>query len=1049
MQKKGWLLDVLRAAVFGHALFFCFAIISGTAHAQVSVFDSPNVVLIFADDVGYGDTGAFGATDIQTPNIDRLADEGSMLTSFYTAPSCSLSRTMLMTGSYAPRSSASRNFTPSSPVGIHADELTLAELFKSAGYVTGIFGKWHLGDHYEFRPLRHGFDQFYGIPYSNDMWPFHHLMMPSEDEDPRTTAARERAELTGHPSEGKIIPLGEGAPNLPLFDNDTIVAFNPQQSTFGSIFIDRALSFIEQNSGKRFFAYIPVTAAHVPLHPGPDFLGTSTRDLYGDTLQELDYGVGRILAKLVELGIDNQTLVIFLSDNGPWLDFGIDGGSANPLSGGKESQFEGGIRVPAMWRWPGQLQSGITVVAPVSLVDMLPTFAALPGTSLPTDRTLDGVNVWPLISGQVTHISRDTVFGFNEVDFGNVDLGAIRSGDWKLHVDTSGRSVLPIALFNLASDIDESTNLRSSEPGVVSALVALGERLVSDILDNKRPLGTVAVSSKPFAQKSGVGDLIAMEAENYHEQLPRSGHSWEVVSLSHSSFASSLQALPDHGMNNQDNYETQSPQLRYRVVFETAGRFYVWARARASSTSNDSLHVGFNGQGIASGRAISEIFDGWTWTSARSDGGRAYIDVPSPGEHVVDVWMREDGVILDKLVLTTDPAFEPRGKGIVQSRQSYDGLAVPPTAADDGPYIADEGGAVQGEPNVLDNDGGDPRNDPVNAVLVSAPANAMLFELLPDGTFTYQHDGSETTTDSFTYTANDVDGASNVATVSLDINPVNDVPVISLIGAATVIVKVGEAYTEPGYTAEDAEDGEITNQVVVGGDAVNLATAGTYVITYDVTDSEGAPAAQVVRTVIVATDNVPVITLIGDPVVTVAAGVAYTDAGAVAQDAEDGDISAQIVVGGDFVDTDTVGTYVITYNVTDSGGNSAPAVSRTVMVVANEIPVITLNGSAFVRLRIGNSYTDAGASAWDAEDGDITAAIVVGGDTVNSAVPGTYVITYNVTDSAGNAADEVIRSVNVNPSPQSSGGGGGPLGLWDLAGLALLILVGTRAIRPD
>ena len=216
--------------------------------------------------------------------------------------------------------------------------------------------------------------------------------------------------------------------------------------------------------------------------------------------------------------------------------------------------------------------------------------------------------------------------------------------------------------------------------------------MVADILDNQRPLGTVSTGSDPFAQKSGLGSLIAMEAENYHEHVSRGGHSWEVVSLSKSSFEGSLQALPNIGTVYQDNYETQSPQLRYRVVFESAGRFYVWVRGRASSTSNDSIHIGFNGQSIASGRSVSEIFDRWTWTSTRSDGGRAYIDVPSPGEHVVDVWMREDGVIFDKLILTTDPGFEPKGRGVVQSRQSYDGLAVPPTAVDDGPYAVDEGG---------------------------------------------------------------------------------------------------------------------------------------------------------------------------------------------------------------------------------------------------------------------------------------------------------------------------------------------------------------------
>ena len=323
---------------------------SGSAVAQVPAPGAPNIVLILADDLGYGDVGAFGATDILTPSIDRLASEGVMVSAFYTAPSCSLSRSMLMTGSFAPRLSTSRNFTPSSSVGIHVDETTLGELLRGAGYATGAFGKWHLGDHYQFRPQRHGFDEYYGVPYSNDMWPFHERTAPTANEDPRLTAARARAELTGYPGQGTFFPQGEGLPNLPLYDGDVIVEFNSQQTDFGSAFFDRALDFIERNRDQRFFAYIPLTAAHVPLHPSPAFLGTSIRDLYGDTVQEIDDGVGRILAKLVELGIDDQTLVIFLSDNGPWLEYGIDGGSAVPLSGGKGTQFEGGIRVPAMLR---------------------------------------------------------------------------------------------------------------------------------------------------------------------------------------------------------------------------------------------------------------------------------------------------------------------------------------------------------------------------------------------------------------------------------------------------------------------------------------------------------------------------------------------------------------------------------------------------------------------------------------------------------------------------------------------------------------------------
>jgi arylsulfatase A-like enzyme len=1029
-------------------LILGLCVLAPPADAQSTPPDQPNIILILADDLGYSDVGAFGATDIVAPNIDRIANEGVRFTSFYSAPSCSLSRTMLMTGSYQPRSSASRNYLPSSSVGINEREVTLGELMQQAGYATAIFGKWHLGDHYQFRPQRHGFDEFFGIPYSNDMWPFHPQTARTADEHPRLTAARERAELTGYSGQGSYFPLGEGFPNLPLYDGDTIVEFNSEQNQFGAAFIDRALDFIERHRDQRFFAYLPLTAPHVPLHPGPDFLGTSTRDLYGDTVQEIDAGIGRILAKLVELGIDNQTLVLILSDNGPWLEYGIDGGTANPLSGGKGSQFEGGIRVPAILRWPGGLASGGVIDTPVGVTDILPTLSRLAGAQLPTDRTLDGLDVWSLVTGQTSSLPRDAIFSFDEVSFGVVDLAVVRSQNWKLHVATSSNTVSALALYDLVADLAETINLRSSRPGIVSNLVALGQQAVDDIVANQRPLGVVSLSGAPFAQKPGFGNMVVMEAEHFHEQQARGGKSWQTVSLRHSSAEESIQALPNSGTTIQTDYVIQSPHLRYRVVFEVPGRYYIWVRGRGASTGDDSLHVGLNGQAVSTGERIEEIFDHWTWSSTRNDGGRAYVNVPTAGEHVVDVWMREDGLILDKLLLTTDVAFEPQGKGLVESRQSYDGLAVPPIAVDDGPFIADEGGVLQGAPNVLDNDGGDPRNDPISAVLVSAPANASLFDLMPDGTFTYQHDGSETTDDSFTYTANDIDGASNIATVSLEITPVNDVPVITLLGAAIVNLKVGDAYVDAGASAQDAEDGDISDGIIAGGDVVDTGTPGTYLITYDVTDSEEAAAEQVTRTVNVAIDNVPVITLIGDALVEVAAGDSYTDAGATAADVEDGDITPLIVVGGDVIDTNTVGSYVITYNVMDSGGNMASEVTRTIEVVSNERPVITLNGSAFIRLSIGDAYTDPGATATDTEDGDITADIVVGGDVVDTATPGTYVITYNVTDSAGNAADEVIRSVNVNPSPQASGGGGGLLGLWELAGLALLLLLRTRAIRP-
>jgi VCBS repeat-containing protein len=720
---------------------------------------------------------------------------------------------------------------------------------------------------------------------------------------------------------------------------------------------------------------------------------------------------------------------------------------AEPLSGGKETQFEGGIRVPAMLRWPGGLAPGGEIGNTIGAIDILPTLAVLAGVAVPTDRTIDGEDAWPVISGQAADLQRESLFGFDEADFGIVDLGVVLWRSWKLHARTSSNSVSATALYDLDKDLAETTDLRTSYPGVRSSLVALAQQLVDDIVTNQRPLGLVSLSGEPFAQKPGVGNLVVMEAEHFHEQQARAGNSWQVVSLRHSSAGESLQALPNNGSNVREDYAARSPHLGYRVVFEVPGRYYAWVRARGATNDDDSLHIGLDGQPVPTGKQIDQILDYWTWTSVRAGGGRAYVDVTAAGEHVFDVWMREDGVIIDKILLTTDAAFEPEGQGLVESRQSYDGLAVPPSAADDGPFLAVEGGPVQGTPNVLANDGADPRNDPITAVLVAPPTNAALFELAADGTFTYQHDSSETTTDSFTYTANDVDGASNVATVSFDILPVNDVPVISLLGAATMDLTVGDAYTDPGVTASDAEDGDISADIVLGGDVVNTASAGSYVVTYDVTDSLGADAPQVTRTVNVTTNTVPVIMLLGDATVTLNVGDAYTDAGASAEDVEDGDISALIVVGGDVVDTDTAGTYSITYNVTDSDGNAAAEVTRTVIVVSNEAPVITLNGSASMRLTVGDSFADPGATASDAEDGDLTAEIVVGGDTVNTATAGTYRITYNVTDSDGNAAEEMIRTVDVTASraPIRSGGGGGVTGPAGLGLLALLVLLRSRA----
>ena len=271
-------------------------------------------------------------------------------------------------------------------------------------------------------------------------------------EDPRLTAARARAQLTGYAGQGSTLPLGEGFPNLPLYDGDSIVEFNSDQTTFTSGFTDRAIDFIERNASGPFFVYLPLTAPHVPLHPDPSFVGTSARALYGDTVEEIDFHVGRILDKLTELGIDNNTLVIFTSDNGPWLEYGIDAGSGMPFTGGKETQLEGGVRVPALMRWPGELGAGTVVTEPVSAIDILPTLAGPFGVPVPADRTIDGLDIWPLLDGSVSTLFRPAIFGFNEAPFSQARLGAVRDGDWKLLTNTSGSTVSTVALFDLGPD---------------------------------------------------------------------------------------------------------------------------------------------------------------------------------------------------------------------------------------------------------------------------------------------------------------------------------------------------------------------------------------------------------------------------------------------------------------------------------------------------------------------------------------------------------------------------------------------------------------------
>jgi len=433
----------------------------------------PNVVLVFADDLGYGDLGCTGAKGYATPHLDRMAAEGVRFTSFYAAQAvCSASRAALLTGCYPNRVSVLGALGPGSKTGLHLDEVTIAELLKGRGYATAIFGKWHLGDHPTFLPTRQGFDEYYGLPYSNDMWPFH-------------------PERPG------------GFPPLPLIDQEKVVETNPDQTRLTREYTDRAVRFIEKNRERPFFLYVPHSMPHVPLFAGPDFKGRTERGLFGDVIAEIDHSVGRILETLRRLGLDDRTLVVFTSDNGPWLSYGDQAGSAGPYREGKGTMFEGGVRVPTIFRWPGRIPAGKVCSRMAGTIDILSTVAGSPAG--------DGKNLWPLLTNPDGPSPRDEYYFY----WGN-ELHAVRQGPWKLHFPHAYRSLdgpggtggkpsryvqrqIGLALYNLEQDPAEATDVAGAHPDVVERLKALAERARDDLGDslqkragrNVRPCGRV------------------------------------------------------------------------------------------------------------------------------------------------------------------------------------------------------------------------------------------------------------------------------------------------------------------------------------------------------------------------------------------------------------------------------------------------------------------------------------------------------------------------------------------------------------------------------
>jgi arylsulfatase A-like enzyme len=450
---------------------------------SVKAEDLPNVVVIFIDDLGYRDIGAFDAqreNGYSTPCLDRMAAEGMRFTDFVSGTAvCSASRAALLTGCYHRRVSIQGALGPGAKHGIHADEMTIAELVKQKGYATGIFGKWHLGHRRPFLPLQHGFDQYYGLPYSNDMWPFH----PDYADLPADAARRK-----------------QGYPDLPLLEGNRIV--NPQvtgedQARLTTEYTERAVKFINDNRQRPFFLYVPHTMVHVPLFVSEKFRGQSKAGLFGDVMMEVDWSVGQILEALKTNGIDERTLVVFTSDNGPWLSYGNHAGSALPLREGKGTMFEGGYRVPTLMRWPGRIPAGSTCDELASTIDLLPTIAALTGCR-PPDHKIDGRDIRPLMFAEPGARSPHEAF---YCYYAGGQLQAVRDRRFKLHFPHRYRTMqgqpmggdgkpgpyrqaeIGLQLFDLKQDIGETTDVAAEHPDVVSRLQGYAEMARDDLGD--------------------------------------------------------------------------------------------------------------------------------------------------------------------------------------------------------------------------------------------------------------------------------------------------------------------------------------------------------------------------------------------------------------------------------------------------------------------------------------------------------------------------------------------------------------------------------------
>ncbi len=431
----------------------------------------PNFVIIFCDDLGYGDLGSFGHPTIQTPHLDRMAAEGQKWTQFYSAdPVCTPSRAGLLTGRYPIRNGMTSPdrvvLFPDSANGLPPSEITIAEVLKQRDYATAAVGKWHLGHLPQFLPTAQGFDSYYGIPYSNDM-----------------------AKIKGAPNYRAGVDDPDYYPDfndfdVPLMENGRVVEQPADQNTITRRYTERAVAFIETHQQQPFFLYLAHSLPHIPLFTSPLFRGQSQRGLYGDVIEEIDWSVGQVLSTLRRLKLDQNTIVMFSSDNGPWLAFKTHGGSAGPLRAGKGTTFEGGQRVPTIMWSPGLIPPG-DVEGLGATIDLLATIASLSGTAAPTDRKMDGYDLSPALLGRGD--SPRTEFSY----WTRGELHAVRAGPWKLHFiqrePINYRRTIPLAhpeLYNVEKDISEAHEVSGSHPAIVTALIRQAEAHRADTADS-------------------------------------------------------------------------------------------------------------------------------------------------------------------------------------------------------------------------------------------------------------------------------------------------------------------------------------------------------------------------------------------------------------------------------------------------------------------------------------------------------------------------------------------------------------------------------------